>query len=295
MNTEIEELIIKQTNIVAGSVLNMLHGEYTLLPRFGYHWPIDHDSITLPPSFEATENDSSGLPVPTGQDRYGYATEDTQEYLAWGKYDHDLLIATIEKYLKSDKFNKTILDFGCSTGRVLRHFEFERKSQGWNLYGCDIQARCIEWIRHHFHEYFNVISCSTIPHLQYQDNTFDVIYGFSVFTHIKYQWDAWLMELRRVLKPGGLLIQTIHTETAWDTYYRSRDEEWVKSSHTPRVYETPVMDVDYLYYGDVSHSQIFWKKQIAVKFWGRYFEVLERMDPPERSFQDWMICRKEVS
>ena len=40
MNTEIEDLIIKQTNIVAGSVLNMLHGEYTLLPRFGYHWPI---------------------------------------------------------------------------------------------------------------------------------------------------------------------------------------------------------------------------------------------------------------
>jgi hypothetical protein len=57
--------------------------------------------------------------------------------------------------------------------------------------------------------------------------------------------------------------------------------------------ETKDMPHDYFYYGDMSVSQVFWKRDIARKYWQRYFTVLDVLPPPDhRSFQDWMVCRK---
>lgn len=229
--------------------------------------------------------------IPGGNDRFGYSIDDDRKYIDWGKYDHDQIMLVFEKYM-GEMNGARVLDFGCSSGRVLRHFDAEHSNNNWDIYGCDIQAQAIEWMRRHLPKYFNVINSSTLPHLPYEDNYFDMVYGFSVFTHIKYQWDAWLMELKRILRPGGILIQTIHTENAWRFYYENRSESWVRNNHTPRVFDSSNMDVDYLYYGDASVSQVFWKQEIAKDFWSRYFDVLELRDPPEYSFQDWIICRK---
>ena len=43
-----------------------------------------------------------------------------------------------------------------------------------------------------------------VPTLPIPDQHFDVITAFSVFTHIDELESSWLLELRRVLKPGGL-------------------------------------------------------------------------------------------
>jgi len=274
------------------AVKTAMRAEYTVMPRFGFHQPLDYDQVTLPAQFDPViKSDLSSLLLPGGKDRFGYSPDDDENYLRWGRQDHDLVISAIEKW-RGKIGGVSILDFGCSSGRVLRHFEEERLVAGWQLYGCDIQARAVEWMRRYLPQHFNVITSSTLPHLPYEDKTFDVIYGFSVFTHVKYQWDAWLMELRRILKPGGLLIQTIHAETAWSFYHNQKHESWVRESQCPRVYDTPEMDVDYLYYGDACVSQVFWKKDIAVDFWGRYFKVLEFAPPPKHSFQDWIICQK---
>jgi SAM-dependent methyltransferase len=297
-------MLKKAMQLIGGHMLNRLKGlfieetlnrvraEYTVMPRFGFHQPLDYLPLTLPPSFETpTQDSTTGLLIPTGADRFGYSPEDTNKYLAWGKYDHDQLIRVIEKHsLMRDEMS--ILDFGCSSGRVLRHFEAECKDRKWKLYGCDIQARAIQWIRQYLPKHFIVVNTSTLPHLPFEDRTFDFIYGISVFTHTKYQWDAWFMELKRVMKPGGLMVQTIHTENAWRFYAGHKQENWVRENHCARVYENSEMDVDFLYYGDACISQVFWKKRIAEAYWGRYFDVLEIRDPPEYSFQDWGIGRK---
>jgi SAM-dependent methyltransferase len=276
----------------ADSIMTALRREYTVMPRFGFHQPLDYHEVSLPPIYSPVEIcNETGMAIPTAGDRFGYSPDSTQEYLKWGKFDHDLIMEVIEKY-KGPVVNASILDFGCSSGRVLRHFEKEVRSSGWRPFGCDVQARAVEWMRLHLPLHYNVISSSVLPHLPYEDNTFDCIYGFSVFTHIKYQWEAWLMELRRILKPGGLLVQTIHTESAWEHYHLHRKEDWVRNGHCARMYDVEKMDVDYLLHGDVGVSQVFWKKEVAVKYWGRYLTVLERRDPPKYSFQDWMICRK---
>jgi ubiquinone/menaquinone biosynthesis C-methylase UbiE len=51
------------------------------------------------------------------------------------------------------------------------------------------------------------------PPLPFPDQTFDLVFGISVFTHLRESWQfAWLRELARTLKPGGLAIMTIMSE-----------------------------------------------------------------------------------
>jgi hypothetical protein len=52
------------------------------------------------------------------------------------------------------------------------------------------------------------------------------------------------------------------------------------------------MPYDYFYFGDVGVSQVFWKREIARAYWGRYLNVLDVLHPPPNSFQDWMVCKK---
>lgn len=274
------------------AVMHRIRAEYTVMARFQFHQPLDYSADTVPPGFEPPVYlDDVELPIPGPKDRMGYSPTDAADYLNWGALDHDIILSHINKVYDNLE-GRTILDFGCSSGRVLRHFAAEHRKFKWRLYGVDVQAHPIEWMRYHFPPHFQVAACSTMPHLPFADASFDFIYGISVFTHIKYLWDMWLLELKRVLKPGGLLLQTIHAEPAWEFYHANRDEEWVKQAHSPRMLEEPKMVGDYLYFGDAACSQVFWKEEVARRFWGRYFEVIEVAPPPARSFQNWMICRK---
>lgn len=274
------------------NVMQRVRQEYTVMPRFGFHQPLDYHETTVPPVFGAPVMvHGEPLPVPAGEDRFGYSVDDANEYLKWGEFDHGLILNVINKH--HGIFNDIhIMDFGCSSGRVLRHFETERNAKNWTLYGVDVQARAIEWMRQNFPSPYKVFTSTVMPHLPIADNSLDFIYGFSVFTHIKYLWDAWLMELKRVLKPGGLLIQTVHTENAWNYYRKHRNESWVQQALPAQVTNSQQMDVDFLYHGDIGVSQVFWKREVVREFWGRYLEIVEINDPPEYSFQDWVICRK---
>jgi SAM-dependent methyltransferase len=271
--------------------LKMVRAEYTVMPRFGYHQPFDYHKDSTALAFEAPVwVDGEPLPLPPIPERMGYSADDA-EYLRWGSSDKDLVCAQIEEAM-GPKRDLSILDFGCSSGRVLRHFHGEAIERDWKLYGVDIQARTIQWMRENFPANFVVYTGTTLPILPFPDASLDVVYGFSIFTHIKYNWDMWLMELRRVLKPGGLLIQTFHSEYAWAFYYDHRDQDWVRASHSALMLESREMSDDYFYYGDIGVSQVFWKAEVAREYWSRYFEDVRTLPPPVNSFQDWLVCRK---
>ena len=157
------------------------------------------------------------------------------------------------------------MDFGCSSGRVLRHFVPEMKEHGWKVSGVDVSARRIEWMRRNFPPEFQVYTGMALPHLPFESNSFDVIYGLSVFTHLKYLWDPWLLELRRVLKPGGLLIQTIHTENAWAFFHKHGQEDWARNALGPLVVEDPVLSRDYVLSGDICDNQHSGKKKSLMR------------------------------
>ena len=54
-----------------------------------------------------------------------------------------------------------------------------------------------------------------LPHLPLEDRSVDAIYAGSVFTHIAELEEAWLLELRRVLVPGGFALISFHPGRIW--------------------------------------------------------------------------------
>ncbi len=214
--------------------------------HFAFHHPLDVQESTFPPRFDPPVIVAGeALPLPPASARAGYAPDDDALYLKWGKFDHDFITGIARRYLDLERPLR-ILDFGCSSGRVLRHFEAERQSAGWRIHGVDTQAVLVEWLRSFWPPEYEVCATNEVlPILPFEDNYFDIVYGISVFTHVKYLWDAWLCELRRCLKPGGLCLQTVHCEEAWGLYARG-DAEWQLSGAPDYVRQHPQMDVDYL-------------------------------------------------
>ena len=272
-------------------ILHTLRQEYTVMPRFMFHQPLDYLDLTFPKKVIQPQRQSPL--VPTDEFKFGYSVGDDSEYLAWGAYDHEVIMNEIRR-AGLDRDNLKVLDFGCSSGRVLRHFESEIENQNWEMMGCDIQATAIESMRaDNWSNGFSFFTSTTIPHLPIEDNSLDVIYSFSVFTHTKFLWDAWLLELKRVLRPGGLMIHTVHLEKAWSFYHENRDEAWVRESQAPEVYNTKEMNVDFLFHGNASVSQVFWKQEILQNYWSRFFSTLEILPPTEKySFQHRVVIRK---
>lgn len=107
------------------------------------------------------------------------------------------------------KFEK-VLDFGCGCGRVLRHWP---RVTGQQLHGSDYNPQLIDWCRQAFpHVSFSVNGLNA--KLDYSSEFFDFIYASSVFSHFDESLqDAWVKELGRVLKPGGLLLITVMGST----------------------------------------------------------------------------------
>lgn len=99
-----------------------------------------------------------------------------------------------------------VLDFGCGCGRVTRWFhDFDGE-----VAGSDLSADAIEWCRDNL-EFGSFVTNTLEPPLVFDDESFDLVYALSVFTHLTDELQlAWRDELRRVLRPGGTLLITTH-------------------------------------------------------------------------------------
>jgi SAM-dependent methyltransferase len=120
---------------------------------------------------------------------------------------------------------RRVLDFGCGSGRVLRHFVTEAREKVAEFHGCDIHGPSVEWLREYLVPPLHVELVDEEPPLPYPDSTFDVVWSTSVFTHLTDHWAGWLVELHRVMKPDGILIVTILSEAYNDILTEARWDE----------------------------------------------------------------------
>jgi len=99
-----------------------------------------------------------------------------------------------------------ILEWGCGPGRIVRHIHSCLSDYTVELTACDCNPRTIAWNRQHIEGVKFVVN-EFMPPLAFADASFDVVYNFSVFTHLsEAAQKEWASELWRVLKPGGLFI-----------------------------------------------------------------------------------------
>ncbi len=108
-----------------------------------------------------------------------------------------------------------------------------------------------------------------------------MVYAFSVFTHITDLWAEWLVELHRVLRPGGWLIASylgegMSMEIAGEPWDASRIGMNVLAAHQgwdaggPNVLMSP-----------------WWIRE----HWGRAFEIIELDERSTDGTHGWIVAR----
>lgn len=149
-----------------------------------------------------------GLPLPP--DRLVHLVAGTSD-LDWFLRGGALAAQCVRQALAAQQVAEAdlgaILDFGCGCGRVARHWAGLRAG---TLHGVDYNPDLVAWCSANLK--FGQFSVNaSLPPLRFDDATFDLIYAFSVFTHMDgAMQDAWMADLSRVLKPGGFLLFSTH-------------------------------------------------------------------------------------
>jgi SAM-dependent methyltransferase len=178
-----------------------------------------------------------------------------------------------------DLEGKRVLDFGCGSARVLRHFV----DAGAELWGCDVDAASIEWVQEHLSPPLRVFRNRFEPPLPFAAEKLDLIWATSVFTHID-NWSEWLVELHRVLAPGGLLIASFLGPEMREAILRMRLPEDSVGVLVLRHWQQG----DGAGEPDVFHSE-WWLRE----HWGRAFEVLGVAHPDTgHPTQSYIALRK---
>jgi SAM-dependent methyltransferase len=158
---------------------------------------------------------------------------------------------------------KRILEFGCGSGRILRHFLDEAKVA--ELHGCDIDAGSIAWLKENLSPPLHVFRNEEQPGLPFPDGHFDLIWAMSVFSVLTDTWSGWLCELHRVLQEDGLLISTFVGEGGSEFVAR---EPWVEDRVGMNVL---AYGVSWEAGGPMVMHSPWWIRE----HWGRAFEILE--------------------
>lgn len=174
---------------------------------------------------------------------------------------------------------RTILDFGCGYGRILRLMLYYSNPD--RLYGVDPWDRSIE-LSQEAGLLAHLAQSDYLPKtLPFDDTNFDVIYCFSVFTHLSERATAQaLSALRQRINPDGVLVITLRPVEYWDFEKRvSTQEKAALIAHHER------------------DGFAFWphKKREPVDGDITYGDTSMTIDYVGRSFPDWRVLRYDRS
>jgi ubiquinone/menaquinone biosynthesis C-methylase UbiE len=222
------------------------------------------------------------LPLPPQDLWAGYGVT-AECFLNSGQIDVD----NMKKILDASGFRfhagSRMLDFGCGSGRMMRWFDdIADRSEIW---GVDISARHILWCQQHLSPPFKLATVTTAPHLPFEDGYFDLIYCGSVFTHIADLADAWLLELKRIVRPEGRLYITVHDKHSADLIMNHPEKVYSDGLPADIAFRSELVDFDksekfmkvdfqMVVLGRGPESQVFYDIDYLDRHWGRMLNVL---------------------
>lgn len=265
---------------------------------------IDIDSLGMEEPLEAyLERDPN--PIPSLQDREGYYDQD-RHFDWWLSGLDDFL--KVQHCLRSSGQRplgkgSRMLELGCASGRMLRHAHCQ--GQGCEAWGCDIKLRHVEWIRQFLPTGIKAFQNTVLPQLPLEDNYFDVVTAYSVFTHIDHMELAWIAELRRILKPGGFALLTIHGDHCWSQLgpdkpvynaimqMRKRLVGW--KDFSPDIFQAPMPRDKTVFTWSTARNyncNVFHSTNYIKTAWGRFLEVVEIVPGGHSGYQDMVVLRK---
>jgi SAM-dependent methyltransferase len=162
---------------------------------------------------------------------------------------------------------EAILEFGCGCGRMTRWWSTDAART--RIYGCDYNQELVRWSESNL-PFAQITRNELRPPLPYSDNTFDFVYAFSVFTHLSVELArAWMDELTRVTRPGGLMWFTLHGAS-----YRDR----LPLEQRERFDAGEIV----VWFPEIEGTNLcaaYWPDESVEKILGRDLEVVGHLDP----------------
>jgi len=206
--------------------------------------------------------------------------------------DIEAMLALVGRSLES--FD-TMLDFGSGCGRIMLWLEHLAETS--SLHGVDIDARAVAWAQDNM-PWATFKVNQPLPPLDYPDGHFDLVFNHSVFTHIdEHYQDQWLAELRRVVRPGGYVLLSVHGEHAFLVF-----EDLVsKTGGNPNVIRDELRREGISFirddafvggpFPDFYHST-FHAPWYIFEHWGAYFDIVAYVVQGSMGFQDFVLLRR---
>ncbi|NJL29601.1 MAG: class I SAM-dependent methyltransferase [Thermoanaerobaculia bacterium] len=232
------------------------------------------------------------LPLPPPELMLGHKS--ASDFLDWGREHAQNARQTIEKAGFSYRIGSRLLDFGCGSGRLIRHF-FDVADR-CEIHGVDLRSDHIFWCKRHLNPPFHFAVTTAYPHLPFEDRYFNLVLAGSVFTHIDDLADAWFLEIWRILRPGGLFYFTIHDrhtiellsnqlKNGWEAQHLSSFPEWPRYLHE---------DFSLFTLGRFEDSHIFHDTADLERSLGRHFEIVATR-PEAYGYQTGLLLRRRRS
>lgn len=230
------------------------------------------------------------FPVPPPELRMAHAADD-QQYLLSGEDDANLIRAVLERERVSLTPGTSVLEWGCASGRILRHFT--REAERWDFWGADQHGPSMSWCKENLSPPFKFLTCTAFPYLPFEDGKFTFVYAQSVFTHILHLMDMWLMEFRRIMAPGGYALFTVHDEHTWQYLSENEPERHIIDSAGSADFSGQFEhELGFLQAGgNWAHVVSFLKTDWIKREWGQYFDVVS-FEPLSPRYQTTVVLRK---
>ena len=108
------------------------------------------------------------------------------------------VLSRVASYIQARKQDGAILDFGCATGFFLSHFFADSR---WTRSGVELSDRAAQIAATKGIDVF----AGTLTQAALKDDLFDVITMLDAIFYLPHPQDE-LIEIRRILRPGGILI-----------------------------------------------------------------------------------------